>query len=108
MVWFRHHETHGYQLTACADTLELEERNGAVLTSIGRTSAVPLTPNAPHALTVTISGTHATVAVDNNTAVQASVANPGLTSGRVQLGVTNDDPVTAAEVSFAGVEVRTG
>ncbi|MBL7252932.1 serine/threonine-protein kinase [Paractinoplanes lichenicola] len=106
MVWFRHHETRGYQLTACADTLELEERNGAVLTSLGRTSAVPLTPNAPHNLSITISAMHATVSVDNNPAVQASVADPGLASGQVQLGVFNNDPVKPAEVSFADMEVR--
>ncbi|GIF21482.1 serine/threonine protein kinase [Actinoplanes tereljensis] len=108
MIWFRHLDTRGYQLTACAEVLELEELNGAVLTSIGRTSAVALAPGTPHNLSIVISGGHATVSVDDKPAVQAAVADPNLASGRVQLGVTNTDKAKNAEVSFANLDVRAG
>jgi hypothetical protein len=108
MIWFRSNGPRGYQLTACDDLLELEELDGAVLTSIGRTSVAALTPGTPHDLSIVITGGHATVSVDDKPAVQATVADPDLASGRIQLGVTNTDAAEPAEVSFANLEVRAG
>jgi serine/threonine protein kinase len=108
MIWFRHRDTRGYQLTACPEVLELEELNGAVLTSIGRTSAVSLTPGSPHDLSIVITGGHATISVDDRPAVQAAVADPNLAAGRIQLGVTNTAQTETAEVSFANLDVRAG
>jgi eukaryotic-like serine/threonine-protein kinase len=106
MVWFRYRGTRGYQLTACANQLELEELNEAVLTSIGRTSATPMEPGTPHDLSIVIAGGHATVFVDEKPSVQATVADPDLTSGRIQLGLTNTSHTRNAEVQFANLEVR--
>ncbi|GAA2624533.1 hypothetical protein GCM10010436_31690 [Paractinoplanes durhamensis] len=108
MIWFRHHDTRGYQLTACADVLEFEELNGAVLSMVGRNSSVALTPGTPHDLSIVITGGHATVSIDDKAAVQGAAADPDLSSGQVQLGVTGTDKTKPAEVSFADLEVRTG
>jgi len=108
MIWFRSRGSRGYQVTACADLLELEELDGAVLTSLGRTSAMPLSQGTAHDLSIVVTGGHATISVDGRPAVQATVANPDLASGRVQLGVTNTDAAETAEVSFANLDVRAG
>jgi serine/threonine protein kinase len=109
MVWFRYHGDRGYQLTACADHVELEELNGALLNSLGRTSSTALTPGTPHDLDIVISNQHAVVSVDGNGGlVEGAVTDPDLATGRIQLGVTNTGAGSAAEVSFANIEARTG
>jgi serine/threonine protein kinase len=104
MIWFRHRDAGGYQLTACPGVLELEELSGAVLTSIGRNSSVVLTPGTSHDLSIVITGGHATVLVDDSPAVQAAVSDA---AGRVEIGVANSGKSETAEASFADFEVRT-
>ncbi|WP_433293908.1 serine/threonine-protein kinase [Actinoplanes sp. CA-030573] len=106
MVWFRYHGDRGYQLTACADQIELEELDGAVLTSIGKSSSTALQPGSPHQLAIEIAGQHAAVTVDGADAVQGAVTDPDLTSGRIQLGVTSTGGASTAEVSFADLDAR--
>jgi hypothetical protein len=108
MVWFRYQGDRGYQLTACADQVELEELDGVILTSIGRTPSEALRPGTPHKVSIAIAGAHATITVDGAATLQGTVSNPGLASGRIQLGVTNTSPGSTAEVSFADLEVRAG
>ncbi|WP_433369783.1 serine/threonine-protein kinase [Actinoplanes sp. CA-142083] len=108
MVWFRYHGDRGYQLTACADHVELEELNGALLNSLGRTSSSVLAPGTAHELDIVISNQHAVVTIDGNGVVEGAVTDPDLTSGRIQLGVTNTGAAAGAEVSFANIDARTG
>ncbi|GIE99712.1 serine/threonine-protein kinase [Paractinoplanes rishiriensis] len=108
MVWFRFHGHRGYQLTACTHQVELEELDGALLTSIGRISSDALQPGSPHWISIEIASEHATVAIDGTDTLQAAVADPEIFSGRIQLGVTNTSPTELAEVSFADLEVRAG
>ena len=69
---------------------------------------MPLSQGTAHDLSIVVTGGHATISVDGRPAVQATVANPDLASGRVQLGVTNTDAAEPAEVSFANLDVRAG
>ncbi|MEU4244108.1 serine/threonine-protein kinase [Actinoplanes sp. NPDC026619] len=108
MVWFRYRGSRGYQLTACADQVELEELDGALLTSLGKTSSSPLQPGSPHELAIVISNQHAAVTVDGQNAVQGAVTDPDLTAGRILLGVTNNGAEPTAEVSFTDLDARAG
>jgi len=108
MVWFRYHGDRGYQMTACADQVELEELDGAILTSIGKTQSDALRPGDPHEVAILIANQHATISIDGKPTVQAAVTDPDLFSGRIQLGVTNNSPSSTAEVSFADLDVRAG
>jgi serine/threonine protein kinase len=108
MVWFRYRGDRGYQLTACADQVELEELDGVLLTSLGKTSSTALQPGGSHELAIVIADQHAAVTIDGTDAVQGAVTNPGLTGGRIQLGVTNTGAAATAGVSFADVDARAG
>jgi predicted Ser/Thr protein kinase len=108
MVWFRYSGDRGYQLTACADQVELEELDGAVLNVLGKSSSTALAPGASHDLGIVIANQHATVAVDGQDVVEGAVTDPDLAAGRIQLGVTNTSGASTAEVSFADIEARTG
>jgi hypothetical protein len=108
MVWFRYHGDRGYQMTACADQVELEELDGAILTSIGKAQSDALRPGDPHEVAILIANQHATISIDGKPTVQAAVTDPDLFSGRIQLGVTNNSPSSTAEVSFADLDVRAG
>ncbi|MFI5889069.1 serine/threonine protein kinase [Actinoplanes sp. NPDC051513] len=107
MVWFRYSGDRGYQLTACADQVELEELNGVLLNSLGK-STTGLEPGTPHELGIVISNQHAAVTIDGKGVVEGAVADPDLATGRIQLGVTNTGAGNAAEVSFADIDARTG
>jgi serine/threonine protein kinase len=106
MVWFRYVGDKGYQLTACAGQMELEELDGVLLTSLGKSSSTALQPGSPHELAIAIAGQHAAVTVDGQDAVQGAMTAPDLVKGRVQLGVTSTGGANSAEVSFANLEVR--
>ena len=108
MVWFRFTGTRGYQLTACADLVELEELDGVLLTSVGRTTTTTLTPGAAHDVAIVITSGHATVLIDDTPSLQATVSDPDLATGRIQLGVTNTSASKGAEASFADLDVRAG
>jgi hypothetical protein len=106
MLWFRYGGVRGYQLMACADRVEMAKVGDAVVSSIGASSSTVLQPGTRHKLSVTIAGPHATVAIDGATAIRAAVADPGLASGRVVLGVTGTQAAGSAEVRFADLDVR--
>jgi predicted Ser/Thr protein kinase len=106
MIWFRYVGTKGYQLTACADQIELEELDGVLLTSLGKSSSTALQPGSPHELAIAVTDQHAAVTVDGQDAVQGAVTAPDLTKGRVQLGATSTGGGSSAEVSFANMEVH--
>lgn len=106
MVWFRYHGDRGYQLTACADQVELEELGGALLTTLGKSPSTALAPGTPHDLAIVIADQHAAVTIDGKDAVQGAVTDPDLTKGRIQLGVTNTSGSDPAEVSFANLDAR--
>ncbi|WP_034217084.1 serine/threonine-protein kinase [Actinoplanes subtropicus] len=106
MVWFRYLGDKGYQLTACADQVELEELDGVLLTSLGKSSSTALQPGSPHDLVITITDEHAAVTIDGQDAVQGAVTAPDLAKGRIQLGVTGNGGNGAAEVSFTNLDAR--
>ncbi|MCU7728445.1 serine/threonine protein kinase [Actinoplanes sp. KI2] len=108
MVWFRYRGDRGYQLTACAGQVELEELDGVLLTSLGKTSSTTLQPGGPHQLAIVIADQHADVTIDGKDALQGAVTNPSLAGGRIQLGVTNTSAAATAEVSFANLDARAG
>jgi tRNA A-37 threonylcarbamoyl transferase component Bud32 len=109
MVWFLYRGDRDYQLTACGDHLKLDHLDVSFLTSVIQVKSSALRAGTRHELSIAIASGHATVAVDKTVVLQAAVAGPGLTSGRVLLGAT-----TAAgspgpgEVRFADLEVRAG
>ncbi len=78
MVWFRYHGDRGYQMTACADQVELEELDGAILTSIGKAESDALRPGDPHEVSIVIANQHATVTIDGKPTAQAAVTDPDL------------------------------
>jgi len=108
MIWFRYRGTRSYQMTACAGQVELEQLDGAILTSIGQGEVRGLQPETRHRVSIVIASQHATVAIDGTTALEAAVAAPDLASGRVLLGVTSARTAGAADVSFAELDVRAG
>jgi len=108
MIWFRYRGSRSYQLTACAGQLELEQLDGAILTSIGQGQALALQPGSRHEVSIVIEAQHATVAVDGTACLEAAVSAPDLTSGRVLLGVTSARTANVAEVSFADLDMRAG
>jgi serine/threonine protein kinase len=106
MVWFRYVGDKGYQLTACAGQVELEELDGVLLTSLGKSSSTALQPGSPHDLAIVIADQHAAVTIDGSEAVQGAVTAPDLAKGRIQLGVTSTGGAGSAEVSFANLDAR--
>jgi eukaryotic-like serine/threonine-protein kinase len=108
MVFFRFRGDRGYQLTACAATVEVEKLGGVVLTSVGKEASTALTFGVPHRLVIAIVADHATVTVDGKEVLQANVTDPALRSGRLQLGVTNTSPTSEAEVAFGNLRVDAG
>jgi len=106
MVWFRYLGDKGYQLTACAGQVELEELDGVLLTSLGKSATAGLQPGAPHDLAIVITNQHAAVTIDGADAVQGAVTAPDLAKGRIQLGVTSSGGDGSAEVSFANLDAR--
>jgi hypothetical protein len=106
MVWFRYLGDRGYQLTACANQVELEELDGVLLTSLGKTPSTALQPGSPHDLAIVIADQHAAVTIDGKDAVQGAVTAPDLAKGRIQLGVTSTGGAGSAEVSFGNLDAR--
>jgi serine/threonine protein kinase len=107
MIWFRYlGDRGGYQLTACANQVELEELDGVLLTSLGKSSSTALQPGSPHDLAIEIVNQHADVTIDGKDAVQGAVTDPALAKGRIQLGVTSTSGASTAEVSFANLDAR--
>jgi serine/threonine protein kinase len=108
MVWFRYRGERGYQLTACANQVEVEKLNGVVLTSVGREPSTSLTPGETHRVAIVIVADHVTVTIDGKETLQANVTDPAIRSGRLQLGVTNTSATSGAEVSFGDLRVDAG
>ena len=108
MLWFRYHEGRGYQLTVCADQLELEAVGGALLTSIGLTQSTAVPTGIRHELSVAIADEHATVSVNGAKILQGAVADPDRASGRIVLGLTSSGSKRTAEARFADLDVRAG
>jgi hypothetical protein len=98
----------GYQVTACADQVELEQAGGAVLAPIGRAQSTTLRPGTRHKLGVTVAGEHAAVTIDGPLVLQAALGAPDLASGQILLGVTNSGSTGSAEARFTDLDVRTG
>lgn len=108
VVWFRYRGDRGYQLTACANAVELEKLNGVVLTSLGRTSSEALSPHQSHDVSIAVVSDHVAVTIDGQSILSADATDPALRSGRMQFGVTNTSATSTAEVSFANLDVRSG
>ena len=106
MVWFRYRGERGYQLTACADQVELEQIGGGILLPLGLSQSTALRPGARHELSIVITNERALIAIDGKSLIQAAVTDPDLTSGRVVLGVTRAGSAGAADVRFADLDVR--
>jgi len=106
MVWFRYRGNQGYQLTACADLVELEQLGGAVLTSIGLASTTALKPGTRHELSIVIASDRALISIDGTPILRGAVADGDLGAGRVLLGVTRSGSARAADVRFADLDVR--
>ena len=106
MIWFRYVGNRGYQLTACADQVELEELDGVLLTTLGKSSSTALQPGSPHDLAIAITDQHAVVTIDGQDAVQGAVTAPDLAKGRIQLGVTSTGAASTAAVSFSNIDSR--
>jgi hypothetical protein len=103
-VWFRHRDLHGYQLSACADSLELLSAGSGLPESIGRVPSTALQPGTRHQLSIAVADNHAAVSIDGILALQAALTDPTLVSGGVALGVTGS--TGAAAVLFANLDVR--
>ncbi|MFF5289779.1 serine/threonine-protein kinase [Paractinoplanes globisporus] len=108
MVWFRFDGARGYQVTACADQVELEKLDGVLLSSLGKTSSVTVQPGGQHDLAIVISDQHAAVTIDGQDAVQGAVSDPDLAKGKIQLGVTTTNGSTKAKVWYSNLDTRTG
>lgn len=104
MVSFRHRDLHGYQLTACADSLELESAGAGLPETIGRVPSTVLDPGTRHRVVIAIADNHAAVSIDGALALQGALTDPGLASGGLTLGVTGS--AGAATVEFADLDVR--
>jgi hypothetical protein len=104
MVSFRHRELRGYQLTACADSLELEAAGSGLPETIGRVPSTALDPGTRHEVSIVVADNHATVSVDGDLALQAALADSSLVSGGITLGVTGS--AGAASVLFTDLDVR--
>jgi eukaryotic-like serine/threonine-protein kinase len=103
-VWFRHRDLHGYELTACADSLELLSAGAGLPESIGRVQSTALEPGTHHQVSIAIADNHATVSIDGILALQGALTDSTLASGGVALGVTGS--AGAAGVLFANLDVR--
>jgi hypothetical protein len=104
MIWFRHRDLHGYELTACADSLELLSAGSGLPESLGRVPATALQPGTRHQLSIAVDDNHATVSIDGILALQAALDDPTLLAGGVALGVTSS--AGPAGVLFANLDVR--
>jgi serine/threonine protein kinase len=104
MVWFRHRDLHGYELTACADSLELVSAGDALPESIGRVPSTVLEPGTRHQVAIEVADDHATVSIDGALALQAALNDSTLSSGGIALGVTGSSG--AATVLFGNLDVR--
>ena len=108
MIWFRYQETRSYQLTACAGQVELEQLDGAILTAIGQADVRTLQPGARHRVSIVIATQNASVTIDGALTLAAAVTSVDLESGRILLGATSAGSASAAGVSFANLDVRSG
>ena len=106
MIWFRYRGDRSYQMTACAGQLELEQLDGAILTSLGQVPVPALQPGTRHRVSIVIANQHGTVAIDGTDILEAAVSAPDLASGRILLGVTSAGSTSNTEVSFANLDVR--
>jgi hypothetical protein len=104
MVWFRHRDLHGYELTACSDSLELVSAGAALPQSIGRVPSSALEPGTRHEVAIAVAEDHATVSIDGTLALQGALNDSTLTSVGITLGVTGSSG--AATVQFANLDVR--
>lgn len=103
-VWFRHRDLHGYELTACADSLELLSAGAGLPQSIGRVPSTALEPGTRHGISIAVDADHVTVSIDGILALQGALDDSTLTAGGVALGVTGSSG--AAGVLFANLDVR--
>ena len=103
-VWFRRRDQHGYELSACADSLELVSAGTGLPQSIGRVPSTALQPGTRHLVSIAVDDHHAAVSIDGILALQAALDDPSLASGGVALGVTGSSG--GASVLFANLDVR--
>jgi len=103
-IWFRHRELHGYELTACSDSLELLSAGTGLPESIGRVPATTLQPGTRHQLSIAVDDNHATVSIDGILALQAAL-NDSTLQQLVFFDVTPGSD-GAAGVLFANLDVR--
>ena len=104
IIWLRYQQDRAYQMTACADQVELESLNGSPLT-VGWTQSTAVRPQSPHQICIKIVSEHATIEVDGQPVLHAPVADPELASGQIRLGVTNSSSTNTAEVTFADLDI---
>lgn len=106
MIWLRYRQDRSYQVTACADQVELESLNGSPLT-VGWTQSTAVRPRSPHRIRIEIVSDYATIGVDSQPVLHAAVNDPELASGRIRLGVTNSSSTNTAEVTFSDLDIHT-